>query len=256
MNSKSAVVRDFAIEEIPGELQSANFLRQLPECSALEESEPAFDYCFSYSRTGLILASRTDRRDAGVGADFLSPALLRRLRQPLQPQLLGKALGLKRQSRPKVLDATAGLGIDALLMAAAGCQVTAIERSSIVFALLEDAWFRAIQVDGETAGYARNMALMHGDFLNLDRQVKRYDVVYLDPMFPQARRKAQAKKAMALLQQILPVEQDEKRLLNQARELASRRVVVKRGRRSPPLAASEPSIQFKGSSNRFDVYLL
>jgi 16S rRNA (guanine1516-N2)-methyltransferase len=74
-------------------------------------------------------------------------------------------------------------------------------------------------------------------------------------MFPAGRRKASAKKAMTLLQQLLPKQDCDEQLLSHGLESAEKRVVVKRGRRSPPLAAREPSLQFKGSTNRFDVYL-
>jgi len=60
-------------------------------------------------------------------------------------QPLLKAVGIKRRDgyRPRVLDATAGLGEDAWVLASAGCEVRALERNRITSALLEDGLRRA-----------------------------------------------------------------------------------------------------------------
>lgn len=65
----------------------------------------------------------------------------RSLRQPLL-----RAVGLRKgdPTRPSVLDATAGLGEDAWLLASSGCPVLAVERHPIVAALLEEAIERAV----------------------------------------------------------------------------------------------------------------
>ena len=55
---------------------------------------------------------------------------------------LARSVGLG-PPRPFVLDATAGLGGDAWLMAELGCRVLAMERSPVVCALLEDGLRRA-----------------------------------------------------------------------------------------------------------------
>lgn len=253
MSVESPIARRFACAEIPEQLRSKSFLAALPALtSAAEES---CEYCLSYTNGELTLDALKDKALTGVSSNFLSPAMQRRLRQPLKQQLLGKALGLKAHPKQRILDATAGLGTDAFLMAASGCEVTAFERSPLVFALLEDALVRAQHAGGGFAAIASRLTLHQGDFLSVDAKQHQYDTVYLDPMFPAGRRKASAKKAMALLQQLLPEEDSEEQLLSHGLECAVKRVVVKRGRRSPPLAAREPSLQIKGSTNRFDVYL-
>ena len=253
MSVESQIARNFACAEIPEQLRSKPFLAALPELTlAAQES---CSYCFSYTNGELTLDALKDKNLTGICSNFLSPAMQRRLRQPLKQQLLGKALGLKAHRNQRILDATTGLGTDAFLMAASGCEVTAFERSPLVFALLEDALLRAQRAGGSFAAIANRLTLQQGDFLNVDAQQHQYDTVYLDPMFPAGRRKASAKKAMALLQQLLPPEDSQEQLLIQGLACAVKRVVVKRGRRSPPLAAREPSMQIKGSTNRFDVYL-
>ena len=253
MSAESPIARNFDCVEIPEQLRSKPFLAALPKLTAA--TEESCDYCLSYTNGELTLNALKDKALMGVCSNFLTPAMQRRLRQPLKQQLLGKALGLKAQRKQRILDATAGLGTDAFLMAASGCEVTAIERSPLVFALLEDALVRAQLAGGSFAVIASRLTLQQGDFLHWDAQQHQYDTVYLDPMFPAGRRKASAKKAMTLLQQLLLEEDCEEQLLSHGLESAEKRVVVKRGRRSPPLAAREPSLQFKGSTNRFDVYL-
>jgi 16S rRNA (guanine1516-N2)-methyltransferase len=55
-----------------------------------------------------------------------------------------------------------GLVQDAFLMAASGCEVTAIERSPLVFALLEDALLRAQLTGGSFAVIASRLTLQQG----------------------------------------------------------------------------------------------
>src|SRR5690554_1818824 len=59
-------------------------------------------------------------------------------------QLVARAVGLhKTRARLHVLDATAGLGQDAFVLAGLGCQVTMLERNSVIHALLADGLSRA-----------------------------------------------------------------------------------------------------------------
>jgi len=60
-------------------------------------------------------------------------------------QPLAKAIGLKQAFRPTVVDATAGLGRDAFVLASLGCRVHMLERSKVVAALLYDGLQRAGQ---------------------------------------------------------------------------------------------------------------
>lgn len=49
-------------------------------------------------------------------------------------------------SSVRILDATAGLGVDAFTLASLGFNVTVVERDIIIYALLADAFHRAKQV--------------------------------------------------------------------------------------------------------------
>ena len=53
-------------------------------------------------------------------------------------KLLPKAVGIKGSELPSVIDATAGLGRDAFVLASIGCQVRLVERHPVVYLLLQD----------------------------------------------------------------------------------------------------------------------
>ena len=85
---------------------------------------------------------------------------------------------------------------------------------------------------------------------------ERPEVIYLDPMFPPRTKSAKVKKEMRLFHQLLGADPDAEAMLPLARQVASRRVVVKRPRLAPLL---HPDISchhsLKGKANRFDIYL-
>ncbi len=66
--------------------------------------------------------------------DFAEPGLRRRVAAG-RDQPLARAIGIS-QGRLRVVDATAGFGRDAFVLAALGCQVRALEREPILAALL------------------------------------------------------------------------------------------------------------------------
>src|SRR5690606_27283774 len=106
-----------------------------------------------------------------------------------------------------------------------------IERNAVVAALLADAIDRA----REDAAVTR-IALHTGDARDL-MAAERFDVVYLDPMFPERRKTALARKEMQYMQALLS-DDDGASLLAPPLECATRRVVVKRPLHAPPLQDS------------------
>ncbi len=218
-----------------------------------EDRSPGF--VLELTAAGLALRGIDKDTRGTLRVDFTARSLQRRAQQSLKTQQLGKAVGLSKQSQLRVLDATAGLGTDAFLLANAGCEVTLLERSAFVFALLQDGVSRARDTSSELCEVFSRITLAEEDFLHFEKQGANFDVVYLDPMFPEKRNNARAKKAMFFLQQLLDEPSDEAVLLDHARAFADKRVVVKRARLAPLAGGQQPDIQFKGSSSRFDVYL-
>ncbi len=172
-------------------------------------------------------------------------------------QPLALAVGL-RHGTPTVVDATAGLGRDAFLLAALGCSVIAVERSPVLGALIRDGLERAANSgDASLATVVERIKLVIQDAREVlagMSEAAAPDVVYIDPMYPPTRKSALAKKEMRALRRIVGDDPDAGELLEIARRVARKRVVVKRRRRGPPLAP-EPAIQYRGKQVRYDVYL-
>ncbi|MCA9252457.1 MAG: class I SAM-dependent methyltransferase [Phycisphaerae bacterium] len=169
-----------------------------------------------------------------------------------------KAVGFKSQTEPPtILDVTAGLCHDAYLLACQGCRVTAVERSPVLFAMIDDGLNRAIAADPELATIIRGrLEVIHADALDVLSKIddaNRPDVVYMDPMFPHRTKSALVKKEMRVLRSIVGDDEDAADLLLPARHAAQKRVVVKRMRHAPELAPN-PMICFEGKTTRFDVY--
>lgn len=218
----------------------------------------------------LLLLVVTDEglelRQTGPGApgpfriDFTSGrADYRRRHSRGRKETLLRAVGIKGKNPPTVLDATAGLGRDAFVMACHGCKVEMLERNPIIAALLEDGLRRA-QDDPEIGEMVKGrMLLRRGDSLielAAYRNEHRPEVVYLDPMYPHRSKSALVKKEMRILRSLVGNDEDSDKLLSAALQVAKKRVVVKRPATAPPLAGPKPDLDYKTKSHRFDIYLV
>ena len=180
--------------------------------------------------------------------------LLPRLRQDrLGRELLVKAARVRGVDAPVVVDATAGLGEDSLLLAAAGFKVTMFEKDPVIAALLRDSLERALAVP-ELEPVVGRMELVEGDSVAGLRALGfAPDVVFLDPMFPGRTKSAAVKKKFQLLHQLERPCEDERELLDAALAAGPRKVVIKRPPKGPLLAGARPSYQLSGKAVRYDV---
>lgn len=189
--------------------------------------------------------------------DFLDKEFRYRLRTSKRSQeLLLKAIGLS-SSPLSVFDATAGTATETFLMAAFGCQVTAVERSPILAELVQDGLKRATQEE-TFLPILQNIHFSCGESRSLwlsSKTIPRPEVIYLDPMFPERKKSALVKKEMLLLRQLVGEDQDASELFQVALTLAQKRVVVKRPNYAPPLSKS-PNFSYSGKHTRFDIYLI
>ena len=187
--------------------------------------------------------------------DFMR--LLPRLRSDrVRSELLVKAARIKGVEAPVVVDATAGLGEDSLLLAAAGFHVDLYERDAVIAALLRDALDRAGNEPQLTDAVAR-MTLHEEDSIAALRSLEMApDVVLLDPMFPARTKSAQVKKKFQLLHHLESPCEDEAALLDAAIAAHSRKVVIKRPPKGPYLAGKKPSYSLTGKAVRYDVIAL
>ncbi len=168
-------------------------------------------------------------------------------------QPLARALGLKHGRRPTILDGTAGLGADAWVLAALGCQVTMCERAPILHALLADALQRAA-AEPATAPTAARLELLPVDTTTCLAGEPLFQAIYLDPMYPQRRGSALNSLAMRTIRELVGNDEDSGDTLACARNHAPR-VVVKRPRLAPFLVGGAPHHSIAAGQNRFDVYL-
>ena len=183
--------------------------------------------------------------------------LLPRLRQDrLSKELLVRAAHIKGAEHPlRAVDATAGLGEDSLLLAAAGYEVLLVERDPVIAALLADCLRRA-RADERLAAMAGRMHLQPGEAtLVLGQLPQAPHLVYLDPMFPAKGKAALTKKKLQLFQRLEPPCAQEEELLAAALAAGPRRVVVKRPLKAPALAGRKPSHSVEGKTIRYDVFI-
>ena len=184
-----------------------------------------------------------------VRGDFTR--LLPRIRRGnLASEHLVRAVRIKGIAEPLVVDATAGLGEDAFLLAAAGCRVLLFERDPVIAALLRDALERA-KADPETAPIASRLTLRPEDSIPVLPTLSP-DVVLLDPMFPERKKTALVKKKFQLIHLLEKPCEDERALLDAALAARPRRIVIKRPAKGPFLAGVKPSYSLDGSAVRFD----
>lgn len=245
---------------------------------------------------GLVL----EKEKMSLRCDFLE--MLPRIKPgKLQTELLVKAAKIKRKTAvtestkqaknkdvqseetndeypsdaPIAIDATAGLGQDSFLLAAAGFSVYMFEQDPIIAALLEDALDRA-KSDPVLANIVERMHLFAedsisalqrlGTSLSRDEQMPQTsdsqpyltvkpDVIYLDPMFPERTKSAAVKKKFQLLHHLEHPCENEEELLSAAMNIQPRKIVVKRMAKGPFLAGKKPSYSIKGKSIRYDCYV-
>ena len=188
--------------------------------------------------------------------DFVGGAVGHRLRfGGGRGQALPRAAGFTRGQTPSVIDATAGLGRDAFLLASLGAEVTLIERSPEVHALLADALARAGSAGPDYASIAGRMTLLLGDARTLLKGLAA-EVVLVDPMHPPRGNTALVKQEMRLLRQAVGDDPDAFELMQAALASATKRVVLKWPMRAEAMPGLRPpSHQITGKSTRYDVFM-
>lgn len=183
-----------------------------------------------------------------MAADFSSSFWCKR-------KLEGKKQGLVRACKPhsglKIIDATAGWGRDAAVLASLGAEVLMIERNPIMAALLKDALNRRSELDAKEMQLSlyQGNALAYLDTLSPQDYP---DVIYIDPMHPTRNKAALVKKEMQALQELIGPDEDALELINRAILRAKNKVVVKWPQKIKPLIQSSTSIE--GKTVRFDIY--
>lgn len=246
-NTASADIRD-ASKGMAAEFNIA-LLPELPDTGIY----------LNIDNSGAGLCDTSTPKQAPVKAEFVSPEMQYRLKKSgAKSELIMRAIGNK-QGPCNVIDATPGLGRDAMVMANFGCQVTMLERSPAVAVILADGLRQLQQL---LPDLRNNLSLYCDDSIHTlnEKDLKNKglnlpDVVYLDPMFPHRKKSALVKKEMQLFQRLLGHDPDADALFNAAIKVAKKRVVVKRPNTAEPLNKQKPNLTIDSKKHRFDVYL-
>ncbi len=223
------------------------------------DAEPTQRLLLHVSARALELAP-ADSDEPGLRIDLAKCARqYSRGNGPGRSHPLGKAIGKTTRS---IIDATAGVGQDAILLATMGCEVRAIERSAVLHAMLSEALHRAKQDAASDAAMHRGIAAVlervsfeFGDAAKLLPDCPAADAIYIDPMFPPKRNEsALPRKAVRVIRALVGEDDDAGTLLEAARQSRTRRVVMKRPDHVPPLM-EDTVARFTGKLVRYDVYV-
>lgn len=139
------------------------------------------EFALQLGDDGLQLVELGDKAPGPVRVDFVEGAAAhRRQFGGGSGQMIAKAVGVQSGIRPRILDATAGLGRDSFVLASLGCEMTLIERQPLVAALLEDGLQRAA-LNLDVAPIVARMRLLTGNAIELMRswQGEAPQVIYL-----------------------------------------------------------------------------
>ena len=232
---------------------------------AEEQERPLETLCLPESLELRMVDGRLTLTDGTLSLYGDFTRMIPRLRQGnLQGEFIVKAARLKdtgqgEDSRPTVVDATAGLGEDSLLLAASGFQVILYEYDPVIAALLRDTLRRGAEIP-ELAEAVGRMELREEDSICAMQQMgadgPAPDVILLDPMFPERQKSALVKKKFQLLQKLERPCAEEEELLAAALAAAPRKIVIKRPRKGPQLAGVKPTYSIPGKAIRYDCIVL
>lgn len=173
----------------------------------------------------------------------------------LSGEMLVKAARIKDRKDVTLLDATAGLGEDSFLLAASGIEVHLFEYDKIIFALLEDAHRRALEIPALRPAASRMHLHCENSIEAMKSGAVSADVIFLDPMFPERQKSALIKKKFQLLQKLESPCENGEELFYAALSSSPKRIIVKRPQKGKTLTDRKPSYSLNGSAVRYDCYL-
>lgn len=192
--------------------------------------------------------------------DFTTPERLYRLKQAsINNEPLAKAINLKKYPNPKVLDCTAGIGRDMMIMAYLGCSVVALERHPEVYQALVNALEEAKSHPLLQTAVSRIQLYNQNAISYLNQTDTVFDIIYCDPMFDPKKKTAKVKKEMQQLQTLVGFEQDQQdknSLFLLALDKAKEKTIIKTHTVSPPipLDVRVPTTQLTHKTVHFYIY--
>lgn len=176
--------------------------------------------------------------------DFLGDmANYNKVKSSIHKEPLAKALGSGAKGL-KLLDLSAGLGVDSFFLYQLGFSVTAVERNALVYMALQIASEQIPQIKVVFSDSLQFLdSLKPGDF----------DVAYFDPMFPEKKKSALPKQEMVLFKNLVGQDEDALAIVDLALEKKLfKRFAVKRPKTAPSFR--KPAGSIEGKMIRYDIY--
>lgn len=231
-----------------------------PECADTETAGRLIKLFPETTESPLLLhltaeGLRLENEGQILMGDF-SHLIPRLAKHKIGAELLAKAAKIKDTEHPTALDATAGLGEDSLILAAAGFTVELYERNPVICELLRDALARAAQIP-ELSPIVSRMTLHHENSIEAMAQLETPpDVILLDPMFPERQKSALVKKKLQMIQKLETPCDEELDILLAAAKVSPKKLIIKRPPKGPYLADVKPDYSISGKAVRFDCIVM
>ena len=191
-----------------------------------------------FQEDNLYFNFKKERALTPLKIDIQKGALGWRLARVQHETHLKKAIG-KTDQPLRILDATAGLLGDSMIMLALGHSVTAYEQSKILYTMLNN----ELNQLSETDSNLLNFQLINSNVCETKFSEESFDVIYFDPMYPEDRASSARRSDLKKINSILEIEglaSDPESTFTYLRNIPSTKLIVKR-----PLKADA----FKGSIN-------
>ena len=165
-------------------------------------------------------------------------------------ELIAKSLGLSSKKN-RILDLSAGLGIDSVFLSQLGAKVTAIERHPAIHFLLYQAKELSKRMDLAELQF---ICADSKQFLLSSDIGSQFDAIYFDPMYPDKKKTALPRKEMVIFRNLVGDDTDSDEVFKIALEKNPGRLVVKRPVHADYIANEKPIHSFTGKTVRFDLY--
>lgn len=176
----------------------------------------------------------------------------------LNGEMLIKAARIKGQENSSltILDATAGLGEDSFLLAAAGFKLILVEYNRTIYELLEDGLRRGLE-DPDISHIVSRMNAINGNSIDIiESKEFNPDIIYLDPMFPTRKKSGLIKKKFQIMQELENPTDMEIELLEAAINFRPRKIIIKRPLKAQSLGDIKPTYSIEGSVIRYDCIVM
>ncbi len=212
------------------------------------EKEPGDDLTLIVDSTGVSL----NGYGLKLQGDFEKEMLRRISDGRLAHEMLVKVTKTQ-ETGLKAIDATAGMGEDAILLAANGYEVIMYEQNPVIAALLRDTIRRA-KKNQKLKEIVSRMTLIEGNSIELMKYQNDIAVIYLDPMFPAKKKSSLTNKKLQLIQKLEHPCFDEEELLNAAFDVNPEKIIIKRPHNGKYLADRKPDYSVEGKAIRYDCF--